>query len=105
MPQSKKSRISAAAKEIAMSLKPVCVACAKFYRPHRNGIAFIEMVDGNSYKLWYGDLWQCHGCGHEIIAGSGARPVSEHWMPMFEDVCRKMEASHNDGQPLLRVSD
>jgi hypothetical protein len=81
-------------------LKPVCVACQRFYRPERNGTAFLEMMprDGDErarpgkaeperwtpYELWLGDLWKCAGCGHEIIVGTGWRPVARHYEPDFE---------------------
>lgn len=77
--------------------KPVCVACQRFYRPHRNGVRFVEnMPIGNNaapgtaaperwepYKLWVADLWRCHGCGHEIIVGCALSPIAEHYQPDF----------------------
>lgn len=84
-----------------MSLKPICVRCQRFYRPKKNAVFFIEgMPIGNGvppgtefpdlwrpYKLWQGDLWECHGCGHELISGVGYRPISEQYYPQFnEDV-------------------
>lgn len=79
--------------------KPVCATCRRFYRPHRNGTAFIEAMPKGSerppsgleaperwmpYKLWLGDLWRCEGCGNEIIVGSGSMPLSEHFHSDFE---------------------
>lgn len=77
--------------------KPVCVACQRFYRPKKNGAAFIEGMptDGRAipgtrepeawkpYKLWLADLWECQGCFHQIIVGAGASPVSEHYRADF----------------------
>jgi len=62
------------------TLKPICVDCRLFYRPKRNGTYFTEgMEDGKggwkSYKIWSGDLWECKGCGHEIIVGVAAAPI------------------------------
>lgn len=81
--------------------KPVCVPCRRFYRPHRNGTAFVEgkpkcgshlALPGleapdawDKYKLWMGDLWRCQGCGHEIIVGCGFTPISEDFHPDFEE--------------------
>jgi hypothetical protein len=81
-------------------MKPVCPKCQRFFRPKRNGTPFIEMYpkhgvvrpesgtaapqDWLPYKLWQGDLWVCHGCGAEIIVGAGIKPMSEHYMPDFE---------------------
>lgn len=28
------------------------------------------------YKLWFGDLWKCPGCGHELISGTGFTPIA-----------------------------
>lgn len=78
-------------------LKPICCLCERFYRPKKNGTAFVEMMPrdhraepGTSdrkswtpYKLWRGDLWECKGCGHQIIVGAGVSPISEHYMPDF----------------------
>lgn len=36
------------------------------------------------YKLWAGDLWECRGCGAQIVSGTGAHPLSEHYKPEFE---------------------
>jgi hypothetical protein len=75
-------------------MKPICVRCQRFYRPKQNGFRFTEGMPGYSdnpnnwrpYKLWVGDLWECKGCGHEVIVGVGLNPVSEHYMPNFEKV-------------------
>lgn len=79
-------------------MKPICVGCRRFYRPEKNGFAFIEgMPVGNvrplpgtaepdnwkPYKLWEGDLWRCHGCGHLLIVGVGLAPIAEHYQPDF----------------------
>ena len=82
------------------TMKPACPKCQRFFRPKRNGTPFIEMYPNSSdqraepgtatpeawrpYKLWHGDLWVCHGCGAEIIVGTGHQPISEHYMPDFE---------------------
>lgn len=97
-----------------MSLKPICVKCQRFYRPHKNGFCFIEgMPIGGvrapsgteaperwePYKLWRGDLWKCQGCDHEIIVGTGMSPVSEHYKLDFK---MQVEASKGDQ---LQVND
>lgn len=38
-----------------------------------------------SYKLWAGDLWECRGCGAQIIVGFGNAPVSEHYKDDYQD--------------------
>ena len=71
--------------------KPVCMRCACFFHPERNGIYYMEMMPrengakrGNSdigrwthYKLWHADLWKCLECGHLIIQGQGFSPIWE----------------------------
>lgn len=70
-------------------LKPICVKCQRFYRPHRNGVHVLEGKPAHPdvkpgveqdehwlpYKLWQSDLWKCQGCEHEIIVGSGRNPM------------------------------
>ena len=78
-------------------MKPICVKCQRFYRAKKNGFYFIEgmpnqtgALPGTSepekwqpYKVWVGDLWECHGCGHELISGTGRGPLAEHYQPDF----------------------
>lgn len=75
--------------------------CRRFFRPKKNGYYFIEgMPNGpagdcppgneapetwSPYKLWTGDLYQCEGCGAEVISGFGQNPVSEHYLPDFAE--------------------
>jgi hypothetical protein len=93
-------------------MKPICVACRRFYRPLKNGVWFLEgMPKDNSaypgtiepemwspYKLWRGDLWRCEGCGHQTISGVAREPLREHYMPDFAEVVRRLE-------PILQVND
>lgn len=81
-------------------MKPICVSCHRFYRPKENGFRFIEGMPKSSdvrpksgleepgawkpYKVWVGDLWECQGCGSEVIVGTGNVPLSEHFRPGFD---------------------
>ncbi len=38
------------------------------------------------YKLWFGDLWRCEGCGAEIVVGVAGRPMAEHYQPGFSEL-------------------
>lgn len=38
-----------------------------------------------SYKLWVGDLWECRGCGHQLLSGFGQGPISEHYKPDYQE--------------------
>jgi hypothetical protein len=86
-------------------MKPICVPCKLFFRPKRNGTAFIEgmpIAGGwQPYKLWIGDLWKCVGCGAEVIVGVGAGPIAEHFEPGFKDKCEKRQ----DRKELIQIND
>jgi len=89
-----------------MGIKPVCVKCQRFFKPHKNGIFCLENMpvvnraeSGTAhpekwrpYKIWAADLWKCQGCGHEIIYGAGLSPVDEHYKPEFKEVLRTTKA-------------
>jgi len=86
-------------------MKPVCVPCKLFYQPKKNGTYFEEGMPVNehpptwsSYKLWVGDLWECAGCGAQIIVGVATEPVAEHYQPKYKSLVAKTN-------PLLRVDD
>lgn len=81
--------------------KPVCVTCGLFFRPKRNGQVFEEgkpdgaepvrytAEDGTKwspYKLWSADLWECRGCGFQIIVGAGREPIAEHFHEDYEEL-------------------
>ena len=93
-------------------MKPICVPCGLFYRPKKNGFSFLEGMPNSNrtpsgkehadlwrdYKLWQGDLWECRGCGHQIIVGVGAAPISEHYLPDFAERVKSRA-------PAFRVND
>ena len=37
------------------------------------------------YKLWSADLWECEGCGAQILVGFGEAPIAEHYQDGFAD--------------------
>jgi hypothetical protein len=85
-------------------MKPICVKCKKFYRPKENGYCFTEGMPTSSgewkpYKAWMGDLWECPECGHQLIAGVGFEPISEHYRPDFEAARKHFRADQ------LRIDD
>jgi hypothetical protein len=81
-------------------MKPICMNCKLFYRPHKNGIFFTEGMplgarpfqEWKPYKVWQGDLWKCQGCSHEIIVGTGFTPVAIRHQTDFEDTRRAFGA-------------
>lgn len=83
--------------------KPVCVKCKKFYRMKRSGLQWtegmplmsqnpgsspstdkFEVAGWTGYKVWMSDLWECQGCGGQILCGHGASPVVERHHAGFE---------------------
>jgi len=73
-------------------MKPaVCLKCKLYYKIKKNGVYLTEMMpytngEWRPYKIWQGDLWECRGCGHEIVMGWGKRALREHFEEHFEDL-------------------
>jgi hypothetical protein len=55
-------------------------------RPKKNDVAAISMAGDRAYQLHSADLWECPGCGIELLLGFGSRPITEHFDPEFEKV-------------------
>lgn len=76
--------------------KPVCVKCRLFYKPKQNGVYFIEGMPLNGgtkwdpYKLWASDLWECKGCGSEILV-SNVMPVAERHTDQFRVLSNSLD--------------
>ena len=90
-------------------MKPACLRCQRFYRPKKNGFRVIEAAPlgavppGNKfddfwkpYKVWRADLWECQGCGHQLVTGWGNRPESERHHFDFADIAAEAEGKIND---------
>lgn len=62
----------------------VCAQCNQAMRPKKNGAPFVEMAGDRPYKLWDADLWECQGCGAEVLYTAPAQqPIAEHFQPDF----------------------
>lgn len=94
-----------------MSHRPVCVKCETEMRPETNDTTVVEMAWFGPYKVWLADVWKCPGCGVEIVAGFGARPVREdhyaddfaRWLDEFLSTSRRIV---NDFErPTIRVTE
>jgi hypothetical protein len=86
-------------------MKPACVKCLRFFRPKKTGLKFIEGMPKHNdalpgtiepdqwepYKLWSGDLWECKGCGAQIISGVGRDPIAEHYEANFKELVMVFE--------------
>jgi hypothetical protein len=88
-------------------MKPICVPCQRFFRPKKNGYYFIEgmptgirdpepgTVDPTHwapYKVWVGDLWECEGCGAQIVSGVSREPLGEHYQDGFAELVTRVHA-------------
>ncbi len=90
-------------------MKPVCVPCRRFFRVKQNGFYFLEGMGkpgGNGrpppgleapdqwvpYKLWVGDLWECQGCGAQILSGFGQNRIAEHYEDGFDAQVKRLGA-------------
>lgn len=52
-------------------MKPLCVECKKEYQAKKYGVK-VQVAEG---KILRGDLFECPGCGHQLLANFGS-PMS-----------------------------
>jgi hypothetical protein len=73
--------------------RPVCVKCHKEFRVEKNGVIAQENTgpDGNPYKIWSADLWECPGCHIQILSGYGLKPLKQYHDEDFEDYQKSVE--------------
>lgn len=93
-------------------MKPICVPCQRFYHCKQNGFSFVEQApitndakpgtaepeNWEPYKLWSGDLYECEGCGAQIVSGVAKSPIAEHYE---SDFAERVLTYH----PTLQVND
>lgn len=91
-------------------MKPACVKCQRFFQVKKNGFIVCEAMPKTiltppgtaypegwmPYKLWRADLWECLGCGTEIVSGWGRMPSSERYMQGFDEALKLAEVQIND---------
>lgn len=74
-----------------------CPKCRRFYKVKKSGFYFEEgMPRGDtwqSYKLWVGDLYECEGCGAQVITGVGQHPLAEHYQRDYHDTVKRVGAT------------
>jgi hypothetical protein len=61
----------------------VCPKCQIELRPKKNGVAAEAMTVDGPYQLFVADLMACSGCGLEVVAGFGSRPIVEHFQAEY----------------------
>jgi hypothetical protein len=64
-------------------MRLVCQKCQIELRPKRNGVAAEAMTVDGPYQLFVADLMACSGCGLEVVAGFGSRPIVEHFQAEY----------------------
>lgn len=88
-------------------MKPICVPCHRFFRCKKIGYAFTEGMPkagrpapGTSepenwqpYKVWGGDLYECQGCGAQVVVGVAREPIAEHYEANFKETQLKLGAN------------
>ena len=45
------------------------------------------------YKVWAGDLWECLGCGQQIVSGVGRHSLYEHYETWFAAAVARLGAN------------
>jgi hypothetical protein len=60
-------------------LEPICAKCKRTMVCAKNNFLVADPASGDfPSTYWYGDKWDCPGCGAEIVVGFGgplARPT------------------------------
>ena len=71
--------------------KLICVKCQCELKPETNETTVVETAflrasaSPDPYKVWHADTWKCPGCGVEVVAGFGIKPVLEYFHEGFEE--------------------
>ena len=70
----------------------LCTKCSVKFKPCRSGVSVVEMFGRppQPYKIWDADLWQCPGCGTQIVAGF-ASAATEHYEQNFPDMLTRVQ--------------
>jgi hypothetical protein len=69
----------------------VLCGCGRFMRPKKNSVTVEEQLEnGDPYKLFDADLYECPQCGQQVITGFGAGPIIEHWHPDYEKLRKRL---------------
>lgn len=74
-----------------------CPTCRRFYKVKKSGYYFEEGMPRGAgwapYKLWVGDLYECEGCGAQVITGVGMEPLAEHYQKGYADTVARVGAT------------
>ncbi len=66
--------------------RPVCVECGVEFKVKKNGVVVQENTgpNGEPYKIWSADLWECPKCSHQILFGYGFNPLYHNFDENFK---------------------
>ena len=53
--------------------RPVCVPCAREMRCKKNDYLVSDREP--ACYVWAGDMFECEGCGHQVVVGWAKEPV------------------------------
>lgn len=69
----------------------VLCGCGRFMTVKKNAVTVEEQLeDGDPYKLWDADLYECPQCGWQVITGFAQLPLAEHYQDTYEAQRRRL---------------
>ena len=73
--------------------KPVCISCGREFRVKKIGVRAQENIgaNGEPYKIWSADIWECPKCLYQIISGYGSKPMSNVFDKDFKQIQETVE--------------
>jgi hypothetical protein len=64
----------------------VLCGCGRIMRVLKNSVTVEELLaDGEPYKLWDADLFECIECGTTVITAFGRYPLAEHYQADYAE--------------------
>lgn len=72
-------------------MSPICVECRLFMTRVKNGVSVLTHAETRPYQLFRADLFECPGCGGQVVTGFGSNPESEHFAPDFAERIERAE--------------
>jgi len=78
-------------------IRPVCIKCQKEYKVKKSGVITELMTTFGgkpaSFELYDSDLWECPGCGHQIIGGFGQKALAQHFEEDYQEVLKRVSTT------------
>lgn len=66
----------------------VCVKCKRLMKILKNGVKATELIDedGEEYRSYFYDMWECRGCDARVLVGHGAAIYDKSEMHTRPDI-------------------